>query len=288
MLNSQPTTDEEIAAQMFLEEHGADATIEDIQAEELMLAKEHEQNLKSGKLKKTVKISRPKERGIIIKENVNSQQSLQQEKRSEEAKPDKGKGKLVEEHQIQKKAQTTSDIAQVVQTMEAVTTSDTTQVVQTQLSSQLQRTFAKPITVQHSLIPANINLLQSRTLMGKESRDKSGLGSHREKRVNNSPMDQTSLAEPGIGVTQENPDALESVQLIYHRGLKKDFLLYFKSDGRVYRVSEDDIGLKMKEELEYVLYLLKVKNQRTHQAAEVLRSRMMKARILSGLKSAGS
>ncbi|KAK1393574.1 hypothetical protein POM88_012630 [Heracleum sosnowskyi] len=124
--------------------------------------------------------------------------------------------------------------------------------------------------------------------MGKESRDKYGLGSHREKRVNNSPMDHTSLAEPGVGVTQENLDTLESVQLIYHRGLKKDFLLYFKSDGRVYRVSEDDIGLKMKEELEYVLYLLKVKNQRTHQAAEVLRSRMMKARILSGLKSAGS
>ncbi|KAK1360565.1 hypothetical protein POM88_045039 [Heracleum sosnowskyi] len=44
----------------------------------------------------------------------------------------------------------------------------------------------------------------------------------------------------------------------------------------------------MKEELEYVLYLLKVKNQRTHQAAEVLRSRMVKARALCGLKTAGS
>ena len=101
-------------------------------------------------------------------------------------------------------------------------------------------------------------------------------------------MDQTSLAEPGVGVTQENLDALESVQLIYHKGLKKDFLLYFKADGRVYRVGEADIGLKMKEELEYVLYILKIKNQRTHQAAEVLRSRMMKARILCGLKSATS
>ncbi|KAK1394729.1 hypothetical protein POM88_013785 [Heracleum sosnowskyi] len=288
LLTSQQITDEEIAAQLFLEEHGADATIEDIQAKELMLAEEHVKNLKSGKLKKIVKVTRPKEKGIIIKENVDSQQSLQQAKRAVETKLDKGKGKLVEEHQIMKKAQTTSDNAQVVQTMEAVTTSDSTQVLQTQLSSQLQRTFAKPITVQHSLIPENVNILQSRTIMGKESRDKSGLGSHREKRVNNSPVDQTSLAEPGVGVTQENLDNLESVQLIHHKGLKKDFLLYFKADGRVYRVGEADIGLKMKEELEYVLYILKVKNQRTHQASEVLRSRMVKGRALCGLKTVGA
>ena len=102
---------------------------------------------------------RQKKRGIVIKENVNSQQSLQYSRRSVEASLDKGKGKLVEEEPVQKKAQTTSDNAQVVKTLEAVTTSDTTQVVQTQLSSQLQRTFAKPITVQHSLIPGNVNVL---------------------------------------------------------------------------------------------------------------------------------
>ncbi|KAK1398204.1 hypothetical protein POM88_008067 [Heracleum sosnowskyi] len=267
MLTSQPTTDEEIAAQMFLEEHGADATIEDIQAEELMLAKEHEQNLKSGKVKKTVKVSRPKERGITIKENVNSQQSLQQAKRSEEVKPDKGKGKLVEEHQIQKKAQTTSDTAQFVQTQ--------------LLSTQLQGTFSRPV-LPETLSQGTVNILQSRTVLGKESYDRSGLGSHREKRVNNSPIDHTSQAEPGIGVTQEKLDKLESVQMIYHRGLKKDFFLYFMVDGRVYRVGESDIHLKLWEELEYVLYLLKVKNFSTQKAAEVLRSKMMKSKVLSG------
>ncbi|KAK1402363.1 hypothetical protein POM88_001968 [Heracleum sosnowskyi] len=302
VISSNPTTDEEIAAKLFMEEHGGEATMEDMDIEMKLLAEEHQKNIEAGTYKKKAKAPRKKEMGISIKENVNSQQSLQYTRRPMIAESDKGKGKLVEEGQLPKKNystsdvaqvesrinKSTSDIAQVVQKSEAVTTSDTTQVVQTKLSSQLQRTFGKPVTVQHSLIPANINLLQSRTVMGKESRDKSGLGSHREKRVNNSPMDHTSLAEPGVGVTQENLDTLESVQLIYHRGLKKYFLLYFKSDGRVYRGSEDDIGLKMKEELEYVLYLLKVKNQRTHQAAEVLRSRMMKARILSGLKSAGS
>ncbi|KAK1403968.1 hypothetical protein POM88_003573 [Heracleum sosnowskyi] len=317
VISSNPTTDEEIAAKLFMKEHGGEATMEDMDIEMKLLAEEHQKNIEAGIYKKKAKAPRKKEMGISIKENVNSQQSLQYTRRPMIAKSDKGKGKLIEEGQLPKKnystsdvaqvesrinksttdvahvdvstkTQTTSNIAQVVKKSEAVTTSDTTQVVQTQLSSQLQRTFGKSVIVQHSLIPANTNLLQSRTVMGKESRDKSGLGSHREKRVNNSPMDHTSLAEPGVGVTQENLDTLESVQLIYHRGLKKDFLLYFKSDGRVYRVSEDDIGLKMKEELEYVLYLLKVKNQRTHQAAEVLRSRMMKARILSGLKSAGS
>ncbi|KAK1360566.1 hypothetical protein POM88_045040 [Heracleum sosnowskyi] len=210
LLTSQPNTDEEIATQLFLEEHGADATIEDIEAEEKMLAEEHEKNLKSGKVKKVIKVSRPKEKGIVIKENVNSQQSLQYSRRPVETNLDKGKGKLIA-GQVLKKVQSTSDIAQVDKSMKAVTTTDTTQVVQTQLSSELQRTFAKPIMVQHTLIPGNVNVLQSKTIMGKESRDRSGLGSHREKRVNNSPMDQTSLAEPGVGVTQENLDTLESV-----------------------------------------------------------------------------
>ncbi|KAK1394883.1 hypothetical protein POM88_013939 [Heracleum sosnowskyi] len=56
------------------------------------------------------------------------------------------------------------------------------------------------------------------------------------------------------------------------------------ADGRVYRIGENDIHLKMAEELEYVLYLLKVRNQRTQNAAEVLRVRMMRAKVLSGAK----
>ncbi|KAK1356243.1 hypothetical protein POM88_049499 [Heracleum sosnowskyi] len=91
LFTSQPNTDEEIAAQLFLEEHGADATIEDIQAEELMLAEEHEKKLKTGKFKKVKKVLRPKEKGIVIKENVNSQQSLQYSRRPDEASLDKGK-----------------------------------------------------------------------------------------------------------------------------------------------------------------------------------------------------
>ncbi|KAK1365404.1 hypothetical protein POM88_040965 [Heracleum sosnowskyi] len=178
----------------------------------------------------------------------------------------------------------TTDVAYVDDSVKVVTISDTAQVVQTQLiSPQLQGTFRRS-SKDETLKPGNVNILQSRTVMGKESYDRSGLGSHREKRVNNSPLDHTSLAESGVGVTQESLDKLEFVQMIYHRGIKKEFLLYFMADGRVYRVGEADIHLKLWEELEYVLYLLRVKNQSTHNAAQVLRERMMKSKVLCGAR----
>ena len=55
--------------------------------------------------------------------------------------------------------------------------------------------------------------------------------------------------------------------MVYHARMKKCILLYFLNDGRVYRVKEEDIKLKLWEELEHVLYLLKVKNKFTHDAA---------------------
>ncbi|KAK1378821.1 hypothetical protein POM88_025565 [Heracleum sosnowskyi] len=268
-------------------------TIEDIQDEEQMLAEEHKKNLEAGIYKKKeIKAPRKKETGISIKENT--QQSIQYTRRPVIKNADKGKGILVEEEQLPKKnystsdkaqvevfeAKSTSDKAQVDVIVKDVPTSDNAQVVQTQLSSPLQG--FKRSSLSETLKPSQVNFLQTRTVLGKQSYDKSGLGSHQEKRVNNSPLDHTSLAESGVGVTQENLDKLESVQMIYHRGLKKEFLLYFMADGRVYRIGEDDIRLKLWEELEYVLYLLKIKNRNTHNAALVLKDRMMKSKVLFG------
>ncbi|KAK1384398.1 hypothetical protein POM88_022133 [Heracleum sosnowskyi] len=293
IISDKPTTDEEIAAKVFMAEHGKDVTIEDIQAEEQMLAEEHKKNLEAGIYKKKeIKAPRKKETGISIKENT--QQSIQYTRRPVIKNADKGKGILVEEEQLPKKnystsdkaqvevfeAKSTSDKAQVDVIVKDVPTSDNAQVVQTQLSSPLQG--FKRSSLSETLKPSQVNFLQTRTVLGKQSYDKSGLGSHQEKRVNNSPLDHTSLAEPGVGVTQENLDKLESVQMIYHRGLKKEFLLYFMADGRVYRIGEDDIRLKFWEELEYVLYLLKIKNRNTHNAALVLKDRMMKSKVLFG------
>ncbi|KAK1355749.1 hypothetical protein POM88_049005 [Heracleum sosnowskyi] len=263
IISDKPTTDEEIATKMFLEEHGGEVTVEDYDAELRMINEEHQKKMEAGTYTKKGKAPRRKEIGISIKDNVNSDQSLQYSRRPTIARNDKGKGKLEEEGQLPKKNDSTSDKAQVVQT---------------QLKGFLRPVLSETLTLEP------VDFSQTRTVHGKQSYDKSGLGSHREKRINNSPMDQTSLAEPGVGVTQESLDKLESVQLIYHKGLRKDFLLYFMADGRVYRIGENDIHLKMAEELEYVLYLLKVRNQRTQNAAEVLRVRMMRAKVLSSTK----
>ncbi|KAK1401026.1 hypothetical protein POM88_000631 [Heracleum sosnowskyi] len=231
VISSNPTTDEEIAAKLFVEEHGGEATMEDIDAEMKLLAEEHQKKIEAGK-------------GILIEErqlpkkNYSTSDVAQVESRINKS---------------------TSDVAHVDISTKVVTTSDKAQVVQTQLAPQLQG-FLRPVLSETLTLEA-VDFSQTRTVLGKESYDKSGLGSHREKRINNRPLDQTSLGEPGVGVSQESLDKLESVQMVYHRGLKKEVMLYFMSDGRVYRVGEADVQLKLWEELEYVLYLLKIKNR---------------------------
>ncbi|KAK1386919.1 hypothetical protein POM88_015097 [Heracleum sosnowskyi] len=293
VVSANPSTDEEIAARIFIKEHGKEVTIEDIQAEEQMLAEEHKKNLEAGIYKKQeIKAPRKKEVGISIKENT--QQSIQYTRRPVIRNSDKGKGKIIEEPNLKKKdnstsdiaqvetrlAKSTSDAAQVDDTIEVKPVSDKAQAVQTQLAPQLKG-FLRPV-LSETLTLQPVDFSQTRTVLGKESYDKSGLGSHREKRINNRSQDNISLAGSGIRVTQENLDKLESVQLIFHRVLKKQFLLYFMSDGSVYRVGESDVNLKSWEELEYVLYLLKVKNRHTHNVAQILREKMLRSKVMLG------
>ncbi|KAK1402415.1 hypothetical protein POM88_002020 [Heracleum sosnowskyi] len=293
VVSANPSTDEEIAARIFIKEHGKEVTIEDIQAEEQMLAEEHKKNLEAGIYKKQeIKAPRKKEVGISIKENT--QQSIQYTRRPMIRNSDKGKGKMIEEPNLKKKdnstsdiaqvetrlAKSTSDAAQVDDTIEVKPASDKAQAVQTQLAPQLKG-FLRPV-LSETLTLQPVDFSQTRTVLGKESYDKSGLGSHREKRINNRSQDNISLAGSGIRDTQENLDKLESVQLIFHRVLKKQFLLYFMSDGSVYRVGESDVNLKSWEELEYVLYLLKVKNRHTHNVAQILREKMLRSKVMLG------
>ncbi|KAK1364877.1 hypothetical protein POM88_040438 [Heracleum sosnowskyi] len=158
-----------------------------------------------------------------------------------------------------------------------MTTSDVAQVVQK--STQLPG-FCKPKILEDLKLEA-VNFSETRTVLGKEGKDKSGLGSHRERRTNNRSQDNISLAVSGI-ITQENLDMLDSVQMIFHKVLKKEFLLYFMNDGRVYKVAESDINLKSYQELEYVLYLLKFKNRNTHNAASVIREKMLRSKMMLG------
>ena len=64
-------------------------------------------------------------------------------------------------------------------------------------------------------------------------------------------------------LTQAHLDKLVSVSLILdmHDGREpKEKMLYFMEDGRVLKVNEDDLMLRSGKELEYVLFLFKIKN----------------------------
>ena len=125
-------------------------------------------------------------------------------------------------------------------------------------------------------------------IKAKSGGDRSGLGHTREKHCYNNPRDPSSLSVPGKGVTQEQLDQLESVQMVYSALLKNCVLLYFMKDGRVYKIREEDVALKIWEELEYVLYLLKIKNQYTFDVARVIRSTMLKQKAMAENKSTAS
>ena len=158
------------------------------------------------------------------------------------------------------------------------TTSDRTQVG---LTSGLARFFKKPTLPEQAAKPIE-DIYKSKTILGKQGRNMAGLGSHKEVRINNSPVDFSSLSKPGVGITPESLNQLESVQMVYHSALKEHIMLYFMEDGRVYQIRQKDISVKYYEELQNVLFLLKVKNKSTHDAAEFLKSIIQKKSKLSG------
>ena len=126
---------------------------------------------------------------------------------------------------------------------------------------------------------------EARVIRGKEARDKSGLGSSKEKRVNNTTSDPTSLSEPGVGTTPERLNQLESVQMVYHSMLKEDIMLYFMTDGRVFQIRKNAIRLKYFEELQHLLSLLQVKKRSTDVDVSYLKSDIQRQKKLYSVKS---
>ncbi|KAL8116595.1 hypothetical protein AgCh_022941 [Apium graveolens] len=93
---------------------------------------------------------------------------------------------------------------------------------------------------------------EARVVTGKEARDKSGLDSVDERRVQNTTNDPTSLSEP---------------------------------DGRVYHIRENAIPLKYFEELEHVLFLLQVNDRITESATNCLKNQIQRQKRLYSVKS---
>ncbi|KAL1804880.1 hypothetical protein ACET3Z_027948 [Daucus carota] len=294
--------------------------LELIAAEEAELKKEHVEAINSGKIQKPAKsTTKPKEKGILIKEATVADQSLPVKKvYSEDEYTSKGKSK-VDEHlekgwdkkesttsdkdQVVKekkseaaisdkahvaepqKERLTSDIAQVNKDAKKDTTSDKAQAVFKPTTTPLAG-FAKPsLMTEISFEKGSIQPISHR----KAGRDKGGLGSKYEKfdqSIGSRPDDPSSLCAPKTGALQEKMDKLDSVQLVKNdRG--DNILIYFMSDGTVFRVLEADLYAKHWEELRYVSHIFQVKNKSCQHISNLLKDQIRRKMGITGNKNAG-
>ncbi|KAL8102783.1 hypothetical protein AgCh_027344 [Apium graveolens] len=311
---------EEISRQLFLKENpGMD--FESLMEEEARLKSE---KVKSKSEAFVGKKKLPKAKGIVIKERTNpeatkAKSQLQIDPRS------KGKEKVGEPIKVyvppvdeeitvedaklaltsRKISKTTSDMTQVVQSKDIVSsdiskkqvTSDIAQVNLISEDKSKETSDIAHVKPSKLLLPGftkakqtqplktAVSGFKARVVTGKEARDKSGLGSADERRIQNTTNDPTSLSEPGIGATPERLNQLESVQMVYHTYLKEHILLYFMTDGRVYHIRENAIPLKYFEELEHVLFLLQVNDKIIESVANYLKSQIQKQKRLYYVKS---
>ncbi|KAK1380858.1 hypothetical protein POM88_027602 [Heracleum sosnowskyi] len=96
------------------------------------------------------------------------------------------------------------------------------------------------------------------------SNSRGGIGHRDAEYLNMSYVDPYSLTEIGGTLTSENLNNLIAVDIVIdcHDGFdKKEKLLYFMKDGSVKILSIQDLLMKTTQELKYVHYLLRSKNQ---------------------------
>ncbi|KAL1803030.1 hypothetical protein ACET3Z_031677 [Daucus carota] len=319
--SDKPLTAEELARLIFEQENPkAKLDLELIAAEEAELKKEHVEAINSGKIQKPAKsTARPKEKGILIKETTVADQSLPVKKiYSEDEYTSKGKSKVdehLEKGRVKKKPTTsdkdqvvkekkteaaisdkahvaesqqeklTSDTAQVNKEAKKDTTSDKAQAVFKPTTTPLPG-FAKPsLMTEINFEKGSIQPISHR----KAGRDKGGLGSKYEKfdqSIGSMPTDPSSLCAPKTGALQERMDKLDSVQLVKNdRG--DNILIYFMSDGTVFRVIEADLYAKHWEELRYVSHIFQVKNKSCQHISNLLKDQIRRKMGITGNKNAG-
>ncbi|KAL8107305.1 hypothetical protein AgCh_023928 [Apium graveolens] len=312
--------DEELSRQLFLKENpGMD--FESLMEEEARLTTE---KVKSKSEASVGKKKLPKTKGIVIKERTNPEATKAKSQPQIDPRS-KGKEKFGEPIKVyvppvdeeitiedadlaltsRKISKTTSDMAQVVQSKDRVSsdiskkqvTSDIAQVNLISKDKSKETSDIAHVKPSKVLLPGFTKAKQTqplktaasgfeaRVVTGKEARDKTGLGSADERRIQNTTNDPTSLSEPGIGATPERLNQLESVQMVYHTYLKEHILLYFMTDGRVYHIRQNAIPLKYFEELEHVLFLLQVNDKITESAANYLKNQIQRQKRLYSVKS---
>ncbi|KAL8147716.1 hypothetical protein AgCh_005152 [Apium graveolens] len=257
--------DEEISRQLFLKDNPG------MNFESLM---EEEARLKSEKVNSKSEASvgkkkLPTAKGIVIKERTNPVYvpSVDEEISVEDADLTLTSRKI---------SKTTSDMAQVVQSQDIVSsditmkqaTSDiaqvdlisedkskeTSDIAHVKSSKLLLPEFTKAKQTQP--LKTTTSGFEARVVTGKEARDKSGLGSADERRVQNTTNDPTSLSESGVGATPERLNKLESVQMVYNIYLKEHILLYFMID--------ESAAIYLKTQIQRQKRLYSVKSNNTY------------------------
>ncbi|KAK1367763.1 hypothetical protein POM88_033855 [Heracleum sosnowskyi] len=107
------------------------------------------------------------------------------------------------------------------------------------------------------------------------SNSRGGIGHRDAKYLNMSYVDPYSLTEIGGTLTSENLNNLLAVDIVIdcHDGFdKKEKLLYFMKDGSVKILSIQDLLMKTTQELKYVHYLLRLKNQMCKEWSDMILS----------------
>ncbi|XP_063949135.1 uncharacterized protein LOC135152618 [Daucus carota subsp. sativus] len=314
-------TDEEYARLIFEQENPeAKLDLELIAAEEAELKKEYVEAINSGQIQKPAKsTARPKEKGIMIKETTIADQSLPIKKvYSEDEYTSKGKSIVddrLEKGWIQKKPTTSdrdqvvkgkkseaaiSDKAHIAESQEEKLTFDTAQVNEEAkkytTSDKAQVVFKPTITPLSGFVKPSL-MTEIKFDKGsiqpishqKAGRNKGGLGSKYEvfeQSIASMPNDPSSLCAPKTGALQERMDKLDSVQLVKNdRG--DNVLIYFMSDGTVFRVIEADLYAKHWEELRYVQYIFQVKNKSCQHIANLIKDQIKRKMGITGNKNAG-
>lgn len=121
----------------------------------------------------------------------------------------------------------------------------------TVLSDDLKLKFSSKPVLHHQEKVDEVNPA-GLVLRRKQAFDRGGLGSGRENWYDaneTNTRDPSTLVDLKKGITQQSLDRLESAQLIKVRGESTQLLLYFFTDGTVFKVTYE--GLKLKENLEW-------------------------------------
>ena len=137
-----------------------------------------------------------------------------------------------------------------------------------------------------------LNQLAAFGVKAKQARDKSGLGSDKEKRqtgVEVTLRDPFMLTDkPYEQIKQKHLDKVLPAQIVidaHDKDNLKEKLILFLNDGRTYRLADTDVLKKSVRELQHIHYLLEVKSDVTRRWSEYILKAIRDLFRISGTKT---